>query len=199
MTNYTFMRTQMIRGILLSTIIITFSACKSEYDRYVKRELKSGIVNDSLIFGMYMGQSQKDFYSICWQLNKEQLISQGSGNQMAKYIERLDSIDDVTLKKEMEFYGIFDEDKIMRGMDMSYSYVAWAPWNRGRHADSLAVHLKEIYVQDYKGNDFISIELKNTDYKAYVKIDGNRQILIYPVDIRKVAVKIEDLNYKLNN
>ena len=53
-------------------------------------------------------------------------------------------------------------------------------------------------MQDYKGNDFISIDIKNTEFKAYVKIDGNRQILIYPVNTKDVVVKIEDLNYKLN-
>ena len=180
---------------LLAFILIS---CKSEYDQYVRKEINSGIVNDSLILGMYMGQTQKDFYSRCWQLNSEKIITHGSGNQSAKYTEPVDSLNDLTRRKEMEFYGIFDKDKVMRGMDMSYSYISWAIWNRERHADSLAVHLKDIYMQDYKGNDFISIDLKNTEFKAYVKIDGNRQILIYPVNTKDVVVKIEDLNYKLN-
>ena len=73
-----------------------------------------------------------------------------------------------------------------------------APWNEARHSDSLAVDLTKKYMSDYKGNPFITIDLEDVEYKAYVKIDGNRQILIYPKNTKDVAVKIEDLNYKLS-
>ena len=183
----------------IAVALLLFTSCKSEYDQYVRRELNSGIKNDSLIFGMYMGQTKRDFFSICWDLNKQKLISQGTGNQMAKYLEPIDSSGDLTLRKEMEFYGIFDTRDVMRGMNMVYRFTSWSPWTEERHSKFLAEHLKELYLQSYPGNDFITIELNNTEYSAFVKIDGNRQILIYPINSKDVAVKMEDLNYKLNN
>lgn len=189
----------MNRSIIICLLIISFSACKSEYDRYVRSELKKGIVNDSLIFGMRMGQTQKDFFAICWELNSQKLISQGTGNQMAKYLEPLEALTDSTMRKEMEFYGIFDDEKIMKGMNMIFRFTSWSPWNKESHSQPLALHLKDVFLNDYGGNEFITIDLDNTEYKAYVKVDGNRQILIYPINTKDVAVKIEDLNYKLNS
>ena len=184
--------------IILGCFCLFLSACTSEYDSYVKRELNSGIKKDSLIFGMKIGQTKKDFFSICWELNKEQIISQGTGNQTAQYIEPLDTISPDPRRKRMLFYGIFDDDKVMQGMDMTYQYTAWAPWNRERYSDSLAIELRQQYTEDYKGNDFITIDIKDIEYDAFVKVDGNRQILIYPKNDKEVVVKIEDLNYKYN-
>lgn len=31
--------------------------------------------------------------------------------------------------KDMFFYGIFDEDDVMRGMDMIYFFFVWVFWN----------------------------------------------------------------------
>ena len=86
----------------------------------------------------------------------------------------------------------------MRGMEMTYSFIAWAPWNENKQSDSLLVHLRDIYLQDYPGNEFIEIDIDAIDAPAFVKIDGNRQILMYPKNHKDVMVRIEDLHYKLN-
>ncbi|MEM1216890.1 MAG: hypothetical protein AAGJ82_14445, partial [Bacteroidota bacterium] len=153
---------------------------------------------DSLIFGMRMGQTKKEFYTTCWDLNKQGVIHQGTGNATARYYLDQDSTGLNPEAKDMLFYGIFDENKIMRGMDISYSYLAWAPWNRAKHADSLMLDMRHQYEVGYPGNDFIAIELEQSEFPAYVKIDGNRQILMYAKDTKDIVVKIEDLRYKLN-
>lgn len=182
--------------ILFIFVVFTFS-CKSDYTKAVNQGLRSGIINDSLIFGMKMGQTKKDFYAICWDLNKQKLISEGPGNLSARYIEPEDSTKDLTMRKEMLFYGIFDDNDTMRGMDMTFNYIAWSPWTRKFFADSLMEDLKQHYITDYPGNDFVQIELDLPKYKAFAKVDGNRQILMYPKSDREVIVKIEDLRYKL--
>jgi hypothetical protein len=182
--------------LIIAAITISLISCKSDYTRAVEQGLGSGMVHDSLIFGMRMGQTKKDFYSVCWDLNKQQLISEGPGNLTAKYTEPEDSTKDRSLRKEMYFYGIFDEKDTMRGMDMTYHYIAWSPWNRNLFSDSLLEDLKRQYIRDYPGNAFIPIELDLPEYQAYAKVDGNRQILMYPKDKRQVVVKIEDLRYK---
>ncbi len=179
--------------LFLCISISVFTSCKSEYQQYVDKELGSGIKNDSLFLGMYMGQTKKEFFARCWDLNAQQMISQGTGNKTAKLIE------DKGTPKAMNvlFYGKFDEQQIMRGMDMTYSFEAWAPWNRPLQSDSLLFHIRDGYLKRYPGNEFLPIEIKNSKEPAFVKIDGNRQILMYAKNEKEVVVAIEDLNYKL--
>lgn len=72
---------------------------------------------------MQMGQIKKEFYVICWELNKQKIIMVGIGNQYVKYVVDVDIISgDLLRVKDMLFYGIFDEDDVMCGMDMKYVY-----------------------------------------------------------------------------
>ena len=171
--------------------------CKSEYDSYVSRELSKNMESDSLIFGMRMGQTKKEFFDQCWQLNKDKVLSQGDGNATVKYLEPLDSLNENTKRKSLLFYGEFDDNNIMYGMDMAYEYTGWALWNEEYHSQPLMDDLKAQFLRDYGGNEFIEIDINKDDYKAYVKIDGNRQILMYPQNNKTVIVKIEDLNHIL--
>ena len=184
---------------LFAFLILVSGSCKSDYQKYVDQEMAKGVTQDSLIFGMYMGQTKKDFYSICWDLNAKQILQQGSGNQYARYVEPNDSLDDTTLRKQTDFFGIFDSLDVMRGMDMIVHYTAWSTWNKERQAPALVEDLKEEILQRYGGNEFIPIDLKKVDFDAFVKIDGNRRILIYPLGSKDVAVKFEDLNYIFEN
>lgn len=184
---------------LLGMVVLMMSNyhCKSDYEEMVSSELAKDVRSDSLIFGMSIGQTKKDFFETCWNLNKEKLISQGTGNLYAKYIEPYDSINPDPFRKEMQFYGIFDKNDIMRGMDIIYTYTAWSPWDSKYHADSLIVELKEDLLQDYDGNEFIQIQLPEINKSAFVKIDGNRRILLYPKSKNQVALKFEDIKFKL--
>jgi len=167
-------------------------ACESEYSQMVKDGLASGKVHEDLILGLKMGQTQKEFYDHCWQLNKKKIVSQGSGNRFARHIMLLDSTVQAPKKVDMLFYGIFDEEKIMNGMHMKFSYIKWSPWNEDFQSDVLIKELKDKYLKKYGGNSFIEITV-NDDVKAYTKIDGNREILIYPNSDKDVTVKIQDL------
>lgn len=180
-------------------LVLCLMGCKSEYHQYVERELATGIERDSLIFDMRIGQTRKDFYSICWNLNKQKLITNGTGSN-ARFVMDQDSLGDDSEAKEMLFYGIFDDQDTMRGMRMTYSYLTWAPWNRDKYADTLLNRLKKQYLEGYPGNDFIQldVEVGGKSYPALVKIDGNRQILMYPKGKKDVLVRIEDLHYKLD-
>ena len=182
--------------ILLYFLFGFLISCKSDYDRLVRNELSSGVRNDSLIFDIYMGDTRKEFYAKCWELNSKKIISQGTGNQSVKYIEPEDSLGDKSLRKEMLFYATFDEKNIIRGMEMVYNFTAWAPWNKTRHSDTLLEELKKEFEKDFGGNEFIQVDLHDINYKAYVKVDGNRQIVMYPLSSKDVKVKIEDLNFK---
>lgn len=182
----------------LGLLSVSFlSSCGSEYEQMVKKEMNSGVRHDSLIFGMSMGQTKKDFFAICWDLNKAKVIGAGTGNQYARYEEPWDSISDITQRIQYDFYGIFDKDQVMQGMEMIYSYSSWAPWNTERHSDILIEVLKKRFVEQYGGNEFMAIERKKLG-PALVKVDGNRQIIMSLKGKKDVLVRFEDLHYKLS-
>lgn len=185
-----------VQLFLLLAIGLTFATCQSEYSKTVKQELQTGVIHEDLILGLKIGQTQKEFYDHCWQLNKQEIINQGSGNRFAKQFMLLDSTAQNPERIERLFYGIFDEAKVMQGMHMKFSYVKWAPWNEAYQSDMLVKKLQERYIKKYQGNPFIEITI-NKDVKAYAKVDGNREILIYPSSPKDVTVKIGDLRYKL--
>ena len=180
-------------------LIIAFcaSSCKTDYEKYVERELSSNVKNDSIIFGLYLGMPRYDYFERCWHLNHNKVVGSGNGT-FVEYIDRDDEVQDKTKKKKLLFQGIFDDKKIMRGMEMRYSYFTWSPWLKNRQSDTLVADLLIHLMQKYKGNDFIEITLEEFNKKAYVKIDGNRQILMYPKTAAEVMVKVEDLPYKLS-
>lgn len=183
---------------LIISLCVILLGCKSEYEKLVDEGLESEVIYEDLIFDMYMGQTQKEFYSRCWELNKEKKISQGSGNRFAKYNVPPGEIFEEPEEVEMLFYGIFDQDKIMRGMEMRFSYVKWSPWNDDFQSEKLMERLKGHYMNLYGGNDFIKFDIKIPEHPAFVKIDGNRQILIYKLSSKDISVKIEDLRYRLH-
>ena len=189
-----------IFGLLIILIAtLTFSSCKSEYDQLVKSELSSGLQKDSLIFNMFLGEKKSEFFSKCWELNKQQIISQGSGNKYARFIEPIDSSNLNKLRKQIDFFGIFDQQQIMRGMEMIFQYLAWSPWNENVQGDALLEVLRQEFESRYPGNSFISVEVKEANKTAYIKVDGNMQILMFQQGDKEVMVKMEDLNYKLKN
>ncbi len=184
-----------IKYSLIVGCVMFLSSCKSEYTKAVEEGLASGIVHDSLIFGMHMGQTKKDFYRICWDLNKQGTIMEGPGNMSARYVEPYAVAKDSTFRREMLFYGIFDDKDVMNGMDMTYSYSAYGPWDSLRIATALVKDLKEKFMKDYPGQGFIEIPIAQST-SAFAKIDGNRQILIYAKNNKDVSVRMEDLRYK---
>lgn len=181
--------------LFLLALGLFLQACESEYSKTVKRELKSGVVHEDLILGMKLGQTQKEFYDHCWQLNKEKIVSQGPGNRFARHYMLLDSTAQDPEKIDMLFYGIFDEAKIMNGMHMKMSYTKWSPGRKEYQAAALLEDLKKKYKKEYGGNPFLEIKI-GKDVTAYAKVDGNRQILLYPTSASEVTVKIQDLRVK---
>ena len=96
--------------------------------------------------------------------------------------------------------GIFDDDRIMKGMDIRFNYYSWIAWREEYNSDNLINEIKDTLQLWYPGNDFIEIDLKldSKNNLAYVKVDGNRQITMYKIDGRDVAVIIEDVSEKIN-
>jgi len=181
--------------VAFATLGLLLSGCESEYSQLVKGELKTGELHTNLLFNLEMGDTKKEFFSKCWDLNKEKKISQGSGGKYAKYLMIPDSMDNELDKVDVLFYGIFDEENIMHGMEMKMSFFSWSPWNEDFHADRLMEYIETRYMRELSGNPFIEIDIKEGTV-AKVKIDGNRQIRMFPLNDKDIMVMIEDLRQK---
>ncbi len=174
------------RPLLIGCLLLLLtSACHSEYHQRVEAELAKGVREDSLFLGITFGMSSKEFYAHCWELNKRGLIREGTQNTSVMYEE-------TNLKHPavMNFYPDFYEEKIYE-MPVTYSYKAWAPWNKELFADSLQQDLLTLYKQRY-GDNFIAVEHPTQEF-AYVRVDGNRRISIFKEDDTKVKVVFTDL------
>ena len=178
-----------LKLILLVIIGSGLSRC-SESHKYAleeRRELASGANHDSLFLGFYLGMPAQDFYDRCWDLNKQGLIMEGPANATVQY-----RVQDLSHPASVNFYPGFYEGKIIE-MPMSFSYDSWAPWNKLLYAEPLQLEVLNL-METWFGKGFYTIENPaDKETKAFVKIDGNRRISIYPKNDQYVNVDIVDL------
>ncbi len=165
--------------------------CKeSDYTRMVKSELAKGIRQDSVLLGLRLGDTKQVFFGKCFDLNKEQVVTQGMGVSVQYHFKdsvKLDTARDVTLM----FYPEFDTTGVISAFNLEYSYSGWAPWNRHLQSDSLRERLKSIMKTWYGGNDFVMAKVGESEVP--VKVDGNRRIMLYLEDPQHVLAKVEDI------
>jgi len=183
----------------ISGLIICTSCAENKYSELVTKELASGVVHDSLFLGLRLGQSRKDFFEICWDLNREKKVTHSELYPFVKYPlpkkTELEPVDDMT----MLFYGDFNQEKtVMTGMKLQFYYEAWALWNKSLQSDQLLIAVKDSLSKWYPGNEFL--EMKKDSLQFFVKVDGNRRITIKPLDDKRIVkAKIDDLRYVLDN
>ncbi|MFD0798882.1 hypothetical protein ACFQZJ_15530 [Maribacter chungangensis] len=180
-------------------VLLCFASCSgSEYDQLVKQEMASGIVHDSLLFDLKMGQSKDHFFKSCWKLNQKGIIFNGPGNTTVKYPLPRKKGETSTLDMTLLFFGDFNEEKIMTGMDLQFYYNSWSLWNKSLQAKQLVPVVMDTLKKWYPGNDFLKVPIKGDSLYLLVKVDGNRRITIPPItDQRIVTAKIDDLRYVL--
>lgn len=181
-------------NFLTLLILLILAGCSgSEYDNLVKTEMSKDLVYDSLFMTMEFGITKQEFFNRCWKLNKQELVKQGPKNNFVEY--KLKDQSDKDKAITMLFYGTFNEEKIMTGLDLKFYYEAWSLWNKSLHSDHLIEVVKDTLKTWFPGNDFIKVNLKNQK-EVLVKIDGNRRILIEPLnDNREIDARIDDLRY----
>lgn len=186
--------------LLIFILFISLLSCsESEYSKLVKTEMAKGIIHDSLFLGMKLGQTQKEFFDKCWKLNNKGIVAQGPSNKFVQYKLPIKEGDGLKHTITMLFYGIFNEDRIMTGMNMQFSYDAWSLWNKSLQSDQLIPVVKDSLKTWFPGNEFLKVEMEKGKAELFVKIDGNRRVTIKPLDEAKIVkAQIDDLRYILN-
>lgn len=174
---------------LLSAVLC--GCFQSDYTKLVKSELAKGIRQDSLLFGIKFGDTQNDFFGKCFDLNKQRLVTQGPANSSVQFVFTDSLFHDQPTDIRLLFFPNYDKDQVIAEMNMEFSYLAWAPWNKSFQSDSLEIKTKKLLMHWYKGNEFVTAKVNNTEIP--VKVDANRRILVYIQDAQSVGVKIQDL------
>ena len=87
-------------------------------------------------------------------MNNQKLITHGPQNQFAEYTMLPSDENESSI--QMLFYGIFDKENIMTGVNMRFSYNGWFPNNANLYADKLVPKLKDTLLHWFPGNDFLS-------------------------------------------
>lgn len=170
--------------IFIMAWMISIQSCDSSSFRFGDDKISQ---TDSLFLGIHLGMAQKDFFDHCTELNKQQIITQGPGGN-TNVEHRMKNVFDNEVS--MRFFPTFIDNKVFE-MPVTYSYIAWAPWNKQYWADSLLekvlVKYKEWYGEDFK--------LLNhpTQGKVYYKIDGKRRINLFVQDEQFVQAVFTDL------
>ena len=179
-----------VKWLCLAMVLLLINSCKSDttkYDDLASRELATGIRKDSLFMGIRLGMTKKDFYIHCWDLNKKGIFTDGAGSMTVLYKMKSELKHPAT----MNFFPDFQENKIFK-MRVTFRYDAFAPWNKNMMADSLRTDVLNLYKKWYGGNDFITVadSVKGT---IFVKVDGNRRIVVGKHDEAQVKVVYTDL------
>ncbi|MGY6558522.1 MAG: hypothetical protein ACXIT9_04505 [Nitritalea sp.] len=179
-------------GLLLILWISSFLvACSldSTYEKTKKRELASGQIYEELFLGLEFGMSRKDFFSTCWELNKQGILMNGAHELMVRYQPDLPSGNEAN----MFFYPRFEGDKLFY-MPLEFQYRNWFPTNPATTSEKLVDDVVGL-LSSWYGEGFFRVEDKSGAF-AMVKIDGNRLIRVYIKDLSAVRVDILDLRVK---
>ena len=173
---------------IISATFMILVGCQSDTDlgALAKRERASGVIQDSLFLGLKFGMEKQEFFDHCRKINREGLVTHGNENMSVMYL--FEDMDDQ--KIAFNFYPEFKNNKTDK-YKATFSYYAWAPWNKELQSDDLLKILPDILEEWYGGNAFI--EVRGAKGLHYYKIDGNRQIDLSIRDDRSVVVYFTDL------
>lgn len=141
---------------------------------------------DSLFLGFSLGMEKKAFYDLCWENNKKGLFTHGPTNQSVEYLLTKETKNNVI----MRFYPTFENEKVFE-MPVTFTYEAWAPWNRQFQSDSLLIDMIHVFKKWY-GDDFQVLKHKTMGI-IYARIDGKRRINLFIKDDQFVQAVFTDL------
>jgi ribosomal protein S19 len=170
------------------------SCGQSEYTKLVKRELAKNVRYDSLFLTFKFNDTQTDFYTKGWEQNRLGLIRQGPKNQNVEYMMK--SQDTTKSNIQMLFFPEFDENQLIKKMEMYLKYTAWSPVSKGYKSDVLLPVAIDTLMNWYGGNEFMEVKFPKDSVSMWVKVDGNRQISLTAINEAEIKAVISDLTWE---
>lgn len=194
----------LISGILVFALF-TLSACKDNrpvMERY-KEALAEGIAanqrTDDFILGLKFGMRPKDFFDHCTDLNKQQLITEGTGGNSVKY-----RLEDLEKPGHMFFFPEFTEvaadsgdSSVIYAFNLEFKYEGWAPWSSDSFGSiPLLRDVARVFV-DWYGNDFLAVPDEQVG-RIVTQVRNNRRISLWIKNESHVRGRIVDLSVAPN-
>jgi hypothetical protein len=166
--------------------LLTLTACqKADYESLKARELKTGKRHDDLLLGLHFGDTRDTFFTRCFAMNREGLITNGPKNMTALYV--MPEFKETPV--DLNFYPDFCQGRICT-MRMYFNYQAWAPWNKQYHADKLLPKVLDWLESKYSTS---FTKMKVGEKTRMVSIEGNREIKVWLQDEQTVNCLVTDL------
>lgn len=178
---------KLFSGLTQLFFVLLLIGCTSPYEKMKQRELARNIRYDTLFLGLKFGMEKKEFFALCWRLNKQGILTQGPSSLLVQY--QLDTTE-LKMNAYMWFYPEFKDDKIVK-MPLKFTYQSWAPWYAHTSSDSLLVDVRKMFTRWY--GPFTEFTDRAGDRKVWIRIDGNRRIRLYVDNISTVNADIIDL------
>lgn len=171
-------------GVIVTCAFLSatlFFSCDSSVGSKTRKENY-----DSLFLGFHFGMDRKEFFQYCSEMNQKKLFAHGTGATSVQYELK----DEFKAPVIMRFYPSFHDEKIYE-MPVTFTYEAWAPWNKQYWSDVL---LEEMYEQFkvWYGDGFQVVNHPNQG-KIYAKIDGRRRINLFIRDDQFVQAVFSDM------
>jgi hypothetical protein len=177
----------------LFLFFLSFASCRSDYEKMLAQEKAKGIRNDVFYQDFKFGMPQQEFMDTCWALNKRGILSHGTELPTTT---RLDVSADFSEKVFMNFFPEY-QDGVISEFFAIFVYQDWSPWTKNLTQDKLLEETKAYFLKKFPGNNFVELKGKEASgNKIWVKIDGNRQILVFPFKEQKVKALFTDLTRK---
>lgn len=175
---------------VVGILFILFIGCNNEskLEKTIRKELASGVRNDSLFLGLKFGIGFQEFFDHCRELNAQGIVMEGSRNMSVEYLFK----DSLNNPIAFNFYAQRNGDDPVRQYNTSFYYYAWV-LNRHLQSDRLMEMLPPILMDWYGGNEPFTL-IKDGKKHLY-KIDGNRMIDLYIHDESTVVATYSDLSY----
>ncbi len=178
-------------AVSMFTILILACAHRQTYNEVVAEELARKVRFDSLFHGLYFDMPMTEFYEYGYEMNQKGIFFQNAMNVevIVHYDDEYSSPVDFVFFPDEKYPSI----QIIRGY---MKYRRWSPFAKDLTAAKLQEEIKEIFEKRYGGRQFMKIVHPEGHWPyAYVKVDGNRKILLYrSFDDQKVELVFENLD-----
>lgn len=183
-------------GILNSFLI--YSSCneKLSYEEYVAIELSKGELNDSIVYNVRFGMTFSEFDAYCLAMNKEKIFMPSHGGSAV----RMKIEDGFKEPVYFDFFPTSSVNQYINKLTATMTYQNFSYYDKKYNIDNLVFESRIFFEKGYGGNKFIAIQSDNNLVKHnYVKIDGNRKIVLSPnFDGQTVNIIFENLNVGLS-
>jgi hypothetical protein len=178
-------------GLFFGMIHISSCSEKIKYEDLLSMELAKGIRYDSLIYGIHFGMTNEEFADYCTEMNRKKIFMPNENGSAVS----LEIQNGFNLPVNLEFFPRFGNGMKITKLGAQLNYRDFSYYNKNYSIENLIIETKKNFEKGYGGNKFLEMPHENNLLKyKYIKIDGNRKIVLSPnFDGQKLNIEFEDL------